>query len=172
MHQKGRALEPWLETSIFGITQFFMLAGLLGLIVPIYPGTVIMWLAAMGYGLVSGFSPLGIVIFVVLTILMLVSTVVDNLMMGMGARQGGASWKTIAIALFAGILGTIIFPPFGGIIAAPLAVFTLEYVRLGDTGKAWAALRGLATGWGLSFVMRFGIGFVMMLLWWLWVWQG
>jgi uncharacterized protein YqgC (DUF456 family) len=172
VRQKGRPLQPWLETSIFGITQFFMLVGLLGLIVPIYPGTVIMWLAALGYGWISGFSPTGIAIFVILTLLMLASTLVDNLMMGMGARKGGASWKTIAIALLAGILGTIIFPPFGGIIAAPLAVFGLEYIRLGNVGQAWAALRGLATGWGLSFVVRFGIGFIMMLLWWLWVWKG
>jgi len=39
-------------------------------------------------------------------------------------------------------------------------------------GKAWESLRGLATGWGLSFVVRFGIGVVMMCLWWLWVWKG
>jgi uncharacterized protein YqgC (DUF456 family) len=165
-------LERWLEASIFGITQFFMLVGLFGLVVPIFPGTVIMWLAALGYGLVAGFGTLGVVIFVILTLLMLASTVMDNLMMGVGARQGGASWKTIAVALLAGVVGTIIFPPFGGIIAAPVAVFVLEYTRLGSREKAWEALRGLATGWGLSFILRFGIGIVMMLLWWLWVWKG
>jgi uncharacterized protein YqgC (DUF456 family) len=165
-------METWIETSIFAITQIIMLVGLIGLILPIYPGTVIMWLAALGYGLVSGFSPMGIVIFILLSALMLVSTVLDNIMMGMGARKGGASWKTIGVALLAGVVGTIVFPPFGGIIAAPLAVFLLEYTRLGNTRQAWAALRGLATGWGLSFVIRFGIGTVMMLLWWLWVWKG
>jgi hypothetical protein len=29
----------------------------------------------------------------------------------------------------------------------------------------------MAAGWGLSFVARFSIGFIMMILWWLWVWQ-
>jgi len=38
--------------------------------------------------------------------------------------------------------------------------------------KSWQALRGLATGFGLSVVVRFGIGVLMMILWWIWVWQG
>jgi len=165
-------LENWLDTSIFWITQIIMLVGLFGLVIPIFPGTIIMWLTALGYGLATGFSTPGIVIFIILSLLMLASTILDNVMMGVGARQGGASWSTIAVALLAGVVGTVIFPPFGGLIGAPLAVFLLEYIRLKDTKKAWDALRGLATGWGLSFVVRFGIGFLMMLLWWLWVWKG
>ena len=113
-----------------------------------------------------------LVIFLLLTLLMGVSTIMDNLFMGAGARKGGASWGTIALALFAGVLGTIIFPPIGGLIAAPLAVYLLEYARLKDSQQAWQALRGLATGWGLSFLARFGIGSVMMVLWWIWVWKG
>ena len=165
-------MPDWLRISLFGLVQLFMLVGLFGLVVPLYPGQVVMWLAALGYGIASGFSTLGIVIFVILTLLMLVGTFIDNVLVGAGAHKGGASWSTIAIALVAGIVGTIIFPPAGGIIAAPLAVFLLEYLRLRDWRKAWQALRGLATGWGLAYVVRLGIGILMMGLWWLWVWKG
>ena len=165
-------MENWLNISIFWIVQIIMLVGLFGQVIPIFPGTIIMWLAALGYGLAAGFGTLGIVIFIILTILMLASTILDNVMMGVGARQGGASWGTIAVALIAGVVGTIVFPPIGGLIGAPLAVYLLEYSRLKDTKAAWDALRGLATGWGLSFIARFGVGFLMMLLWWLWVWKG
>jgi uncharacterized protein YqgC (DUF456 family) len=165
-------LEDLLNITLFGVIQFIMLVGLFGLIVPIFPGVVIMWLAALGYGVINGFSTVGIVVFVVMTVLMLANTVVDNVMMGVGARQGGASWGSIAVALIAGVAGTIAFPPFGGIIAAPLAVLALEFYRVRDWKKAWLALRGLAAGWGLSFVVRFFIGLVIMGLWWLWVWQG
>ncbi len=149
-----------------------MLVGLLGLIVPVYPGIVIMWLATLGYGIASGFTPLGAGLFVVITILMLVGTIIDNVLMGAGARQGGATWLSIGVALVAGILGTILWPPIGGIIAAPLGVLLLEYARTSDIKKAWQALHGLASGWGLSFVVRLGIGVVMMILWWVWVWKG
>jgi hypothetical protein len=165
-------LESGIDKLIFGLVQLFMLVGLFGLIVPIFPGLVVIWLAALGYGVAQGFGTLGWIVFGVISLLMVAGSLADNLMMGAGARQGGASWGTILVALAAGVLGTVFFPPIGGIIAAPLAVLVLEYVRLRDWQKAWQALRGLATGWGLSFIVRFVIGFVMMGLWWLWVWQG
>lgn len=165
-------MPDWLNISIFGLTQIFMLVGLFGLIIPVFPGIVIMWLAALGFGIASSFSTAGIVIFVLLTLLMIAGTLVDNVLMGVGARKGGASWLTIGVALAAGVIGTLIFPPFGGIIAAPAAVLLLEFNRVRDWKKAWEALRGLAAGWGLSFVFRFGIGVVMMILWWIWAWLG
>jgi uncharacterized protein YqgC (DUF456 family) len=112
------------------------------------------------------------VIFVLISLLALGGTLVDNLLMGAGARKGGASWITIAVALLAGVLGTILFPPFGGLIAIPLAIFTLEYLRVRDLREAWFALRGLVAGWGLSFLVRYGIGALIMVLWGVWVWKG
>jgi uncharacterized protein YqgC (DUF456 family) len=100
---------------------------------------------------------------------MLAGTLVDNIFMAAGSRKGGASWGSIIVALIAGVVGTIAFPPIGGLIAAPLSVLLLEYARTRAWDKAWQALRGLAAGWGLSFIARFGIGFLMMALWWLWV---
>lgn len=161
-------MEPWQDISTFGLVQFFMLVGLLGLVVPIYPGLVIMWLAALGYGILTGFDALAIFIFVVLTLLMLGGSLVDNFLVGAGARKGGASWCTILVALVAGVLGTLLLPPIGGIIAAPVAVLLLEYARLRDWDKARQAVIGLATGWGLAYFIRLGTGILMMVLWWVW----
>jgi hypothetical protein len=165
-------MPEWLHISIFALTQIITLVGLFGLIVPLFPGTVVVWLGILGYGVVAGFSTLGVVLFIIITVLMLVSTVLDNVFMGAGARKGGASWTTILVALVAGVLGTLLFPPIGGLIASPLSVLLLEYQRTRDFNQAWNSLRLMATGWGLSFVVRFGIGLVMMILWWIWVWQG
>ncbi len=161
-------MPAWLNVSIFALIQFFMLAGLIGLVVPVFPGLLVMWLAALGYGIVTRFETVGIIVFIILTILMLVGSTVDNLIIGAGARKGGAAWLSIGVALAAGVIFTLIFPPIGGIIAAPLAVLLLEYYRLRDWQKAWQALKGLATGWGLAYFVRLGIGIVMMVLWWLW----
>lgn len=162
----------WLRLSIFAITQIVMLVGLLGLVIPIFPGIVVIWLAGLAYGVVTGFDSWAIVFFAILTLLMLAGTTVDNLLMGAGARKGGASWLTIGVALFAGLVGTLALPPFGGLIAAPLSVLLLEFWRTRDAKKSARALLGLATGYGLSFFVRFGIGVVMMIVWWLWVWKG
>lgn len=167
------SLAEWLEWIVLGLVQLFMLVGLIGLLVPVFPGLLVIWLAALGYGIAfNAFSTLGIVLFVVISLLGIIGSLADNLMMGLGARKGGASWPTILVALAAGVLGTLLFPPIGGIIAAPLAILMLEYTRLRDWNKAWKALTGLTAGWGLSLVARLGLGFLMMALWWLWVWKG
>lgn len=149
-----------------------MLAGTIGLAVPIFPGLLIIWLASLGYGLLSGFNTTGIVIFILITILALGGSLVDNLLMAIGGHKGGASWKTILVALFFGILGTLLLPPFGGLIAAPLSILLLEYYRVRDWDKARQALIGMAAGWGLSVAARVLIGAVILILWGIWVWRG
>jgi hypothetical protein len=145
-----------------------MLMGLVLLIIPIFPGITVIWAAALLYGIVTGFDTLGIVMFVLITLGMIAGISADNILMGAGARRGGASWLTIGVALVAGIVGTILFPPIGGFIAIPIAIFLLELVRIREWRGAWRATRGLALGWGLSFLVRFGIGLLMISAWLIW----
>ena len=162
-------MPAWLDVGIFGATLFFILVGLVGLIIPVFPGIVVIWLATLFYGIVVGFNIVGIIIFVVLTLLMITGTLVDNFLMAAGSKTGGASWWTIAGALLAGTIGTIVFPPFGGLIAAPLVILLIEFFRAREIKQAWRATGGLMVGWGMSYFVRLGIGIFMLLLWLLWV---
>lgn len=162
-------MPTWLSNAIFVITLMMMLVGLFGLLVPIFPGMIVIWLAALGYGVVTGFTTLGWVLFVLLTLLMITGATIDNVLMSAKAHQEGAAWYSIGLGMLAGILGTIILPPFGGLIAAPLVVWLLEYLRQRDARKAFASLRGLAIGWGASFVVRFMLGLAMIGIWLVWV---
>ena len=161
-------MPAWLSASILTITLVIMAIGLFGLIVPIFPGITVIWLAALGYGVVTGFNTLAWVMFGVITVLMIVGVTIDNVLMGARAHKAGAAWSSLALGMLAGVLGTIFLPPVGGILAAPLAVLLLEYLRQRDINKALLTLRGLVIGWGLSFVVRFFIGVVMIGLWLLW----
>lgn len=161
-------MPNWLNLSLNIFTYLIMAVGLFGMVLPIYPGVVIIWAAALIHGLISGFATLEIWVLVILTLLMIAGSLVDNLLMGGKARQAGASWVSIAGALLGGLIGTFAFPPLGGIIAAPTLLFLLEYARLRDSAEAWEITKGLMTGWGLSFVARFLIGLAMIALWAIW----
>src|SRR3990172_1501820 len=126
-----------------------MLFGLFGLIIPIFPGNVVMWLAALVYGLVFGFGRLGGIIFAIITLLMFAAVLADNFLMGAKAREKGAAWSSIILALVAGIIGTIVIPPIGGIIAAPLVLYLMEMQRLGNSDEAVNVVKALLIGWGL-----------------------
>lgn len=161
-------MPDWVGVLAFWLTLLVMGAGLFLSIIPFFPGVTVIWLAALIYGLITGFDTLGIILFVLITIGFLAGISVDNILMGAGARRGGASWLTIGVGLVAGIIGTLVFPPFGGLIAAPLAIFLLEVLRNREWGSGWRATRGLALGWGLSFLVRFAIGLVMIVIWLAW----
>jgi uncharacterized protein YqgC (DUF456 family) len=161
-------LAPWVETTIHILTFLTMLVGLFGLVIPIFPGNVVMWLSALVYGLVFGFGRTGGILFAIITVLMLVAAAADNVLMGAKAREKGASWGSIILALVAGIIGTIVLPPIGGIIAAPLVLYGMELQRLGNSDEAIKVVKALLIGWGMAFLVRFGIGVVMFALWGIW----
>ncbi len=164
-------MNQWLGLSLRLATLAVMLVGLVGLVVPIFPGIMVIWLAALGYGLVAGFGPTGTWVFVALTVLMVAGVTVDNVLMARGAREGGASWWSIAAALVGGVAGTYFFPPLGGLLAAPAVLLASEYLRRKNWQRAWQATRGYLWGCGWAFVVRFGLGLVMIALWaWLWAW--
>ena len=165
-------MPAWLITTINILTTLTMLFGLFGLIIPIFPGNVVMWVAALIYGLIFGFGRLGGIMFAIISLLMLAAVLADNVLMGAKAREKGAAWSSILLALAAGVVFTFVFPPVGGIIAAPLVLFLMEYQRLGDSTEATKVVKALLTGWGLAFVVRFGLGVVMMVLWGIWAFVG
>ena len=161
-------MPAWLSTTIFWTTLVIMLVGLFGLIVPVFPGILVIWLAALGYGVATGFTTLGWVLFAVITVLFITGAVIDNVLMSAKAHKEGAAWSTLILGVLTGILGTIFFPPIGGLIAAPVVVLLLEYIRQRDFKKALLTLRGLAIGWGSAFVVRFFIGAAMIGVWLVW----
>jgi uncharacterized protein YqgC (DUF456 family) len=165
-------LPIWLETTIYILTVLTMLVGLFGLIIPIFPGNVVMWLATLTYGLIFGFGKLGGIMFAIITLLMVAAVLADNVLMGAKAREKGADWGSIILALIAGVVGTMIFPPIGGLIAAPLVLYLAELQRRRNAEEAQAVVKALLTGWGLAFIVRFGLGVVMFALWGIWAYFG
>ncbi len=161
-------MPAWIETTLNILTILTMFIGLFGLVIPIFPGNVVMWVAALLYGIVFGFGRVGAILFVIITLLTIAAVLADNVLMGAKAREKGAAWSSILGALAAGVIFTFVFPPVGGLLAAPLALYLLEFQRLKDSSEATKVVKALLTGWGLAFVVRFGIGVIMIALWGLW----
>jgi hypothetical protein len=152
------------------ITMTLMLAGLL--VLPLLPGLVIIWAAALGYGLAAGFGTLGWIMFAILTVLMIAGSLVDNVIMGRSAHKEGAPWWATLLALVAAILGSFLIPipVIGGILAALGTLFVIEWIRHKDWRKALVTIKGMAVGWSWAFVIRFIIGIFMIGLWLIWAW--
>ena len=156
------------DLIIKGITLTAMLVGLL--VIPFLPGLVIIWVAALGYGMAAGFGILGWVMFASMTVLMLAGSILDNLLMGTSAHKEGAPWWVILIAMAAAIAGNFALPVVGGILAALLVLFLIEWLRRKDWREALTSMKGMLVGCGWAFVFRFIIGMIMIGLWLIWAW--
>lgn len=157
-------LKPGLM-ALQWIALTVMLVGELGLLTTILPGLTIIWLAALAYWLAAGFNWVSGVIFGILTVLMVGGNLADNVIMGASARQTGASWLAVLLALAGGVIGSLVWPPFGGLAAALLLLFAVEFFRLRNWRQALRSMRSMAAGCGWAVVVRMLIGAIMILLW-------
>ena len=163
-------MVSWLGIAIKVLMLFGMLVGLAGMVVPIFPGVTVIWALALLHGIIFGFGGGGGWLFAVITVLTVIGWVVDNVIIGGKARQGGARWTSIALAFVAGFVGSIFLTPLGGIAATLGALYLAEYVHRQDRAEAWAVTKSMAIGWGWAFVARFSIGLLMIGLWAIWAW--
>ncbi len=162
-------MVSWIGIAVKVLMLFGMLIGLAGMVVPIFPGVTVIWALALLYGIIFGFSGGGW-LFAVITVLTVIGWVVDNVIMGGKARQGGARWTSIALAFVAGFVGSIFLTPLGGIAATLGALYLAENAHRKNRAEAWAVTKSMALGWGWAFVARFSIGLVMIGLWAVWAW--
>ncbi|MDK1030111.1 MAG: DUF456 domain-containing protein [Anaerolineae bacterium] len=163
-------LEFWFKVGVDGVTLFVLIVGTAGLIIPVFPGLIVNWLAFLFYGAATGFDTKGWIIFILATILMIIGNVSDNIMMGKKARESGASWFSIGTGYIASIGISIFFTPLAGLAAAPVSVFLIELIRQRKIGKALRVAWSLMVGWGWSIAIRITIGVVMIGLWMIWAW--
>jgi uncharacterized protein len=161
-------MPDWLRFSLEVLVIAGLFAGLLGLLVPFFPGLTVIWLALLAFGLVEGFNWVSGILFGVATVLMLFGNVIDNILMNASAREKGTSWLALAIGFVVLLVGSLVVTPLGGMLLSMLAIFIVEAIRRRDWRKALSSLGGFAVGWGGSTVVRFAIGLLMIGLWVIW----
>jgi len=164
----------WSQVILETLVLFFMLVGLAGLIVPIFPGLTVMWLATLVYALLQWAGGLMTwvdwLLFALITLLMIGGNVLDNIIIATKMRGHAIPWSSIILSYVVGIVVSLLLTPLIGLVAAPLSLLGWEYLRLRDLKLAFESARVYMIGWGTSFAARFGIGILMVVFWMLWAW--
>ncbi len=162
------------ELFLRSVTLTFMLVGLFGLVIPIFPGIIVIWLAALVYAVTEAMAGnmdiWGWLLFTLITILMIAGNFVDEIIMARKLRETGTPWSSIAIGFIAGVVSSFFLTPFAALLITPLALYLAEYYRLRNGREAIRSAKGWLIGFGWSFAAMFAIGVVMIGLWLLWAW--
>ena len=170
-------MTDWTQLSQFllqWITLTFMLIGLIGLVIPIFPGIAVIWLSALVFaiseqlgGKMTGWDWF---LFGLITVLMIIGSFIDNLIIARKLRETGTPWKSILIGYTTGLVSSLFLTPFAAIFITPLALYAAEYWRLRDPRQAFDSVKGWLIGFGWTFAALVAIGAAMIGLWFAWIW--
>jgi uncharacterized protein len=166
--------QLFLQVILEALTLFVLLVGLLGLIVPVFPGLTVMWLGTLVYALIQNaagnMTGWKWFLFGVITVLMIIGNIVDNLIIARKMRDKYIPWSSILWAFAAGLVASLFFTPLIGLVAAPAGLFLAESSRLKNREAAIDSTKAYMIGWGWAFGARFLIGLMMTGFWMIWAW--
>lgn len=124
------------------IFTILFLPGIVGIFLPILPSLPYMFVAALVFGIIDKFAHLTSIELIFLGLLAAASFLVDYLSGVMAAKYSGASLAAVLAGVIGLILGTIFFPPFGGLVGLFLGILAAELFLVRDYKKALKAASG------------------------------
>jgi uncharacterized protein len=158
------------QSLLFGLAVAFMVLGLIGVIVPILPGILLIWLAILVYAFLTGFQAISPFSFFLLSLIALVTGTSDIWMSLLGAKTGGASRRAVLYGVLGSLVGFlagtifIIGGLFGALAGYALGILLGEYQKHRDWNLALKASVGGLAGWGLATILQLGGGILLLLI--------
>ncbi len=157
------------QSTVLSITLLFMAIGLVFTIIPPLPGTLVIWAAAIFYGVALGWEQLGWILFSALTILMVIGIGGDIAAGHFGAKMGGASCSSVVVGGILGFMigialsftGIFLLGCIGGFIATMGGILLVERWIRGEWAGAIQATKGYMAGATLGAVAKVISGVVM-----------
>jgi uncharacterized protein YqgC (DUF456 family) len=158
----------WIEYSALGVTSLIFLIGLATSILPVVPGSLIVWLGIIVHKLWMGDASVSWKIVFITGALTLIGLLADLVMGVWGARRFGASWKGALGAFIGAFVGFFIPPPLFWLIVGPIIGAIAGELIAGrsfrDGGKAGV---GTVIGSIVAFAVKFGLSICVAALFYL-----
>ena len=143
-----------MSVLLFVLGALAILAGLVTLILPGVPGSALVYAGILLVAWSDGFQRIGTVMLILLGVLAIVASVVDNVAGILGARYGGAS----AWGLFGATAGAVVGLAFGlvGLLVGPaVGALVFEYVKNPNIRRAAGAGVGSLAGFLVGAVAKY-----------------
>ncbi|MBE0465839.1 MAG: DUF456 domain-containing protein [Candidatus Desulforudis sp.] len=145
------------------VALLFFLAGFAGILLPVLPGVILIWLGMLVYGLMTGFDSLSFAFFVGQGVAVALTILVDYAATVWGVHRFGGS----RIAVWGGIagllLGVIVLGPFGIILGPFIGAFAAELLVRGSVDQALRVGLGTLIGFLGSTATKLVIAGAMLL---------
>jgi uncharacterized protein YqgC (DUF456 family) len=149
-----------MQTAVLIICYIIMLVGLAGCILPMLPGTPLVFIGVYVYAWLTGFTIISRNLIIIFLILTVVSVVIEYISSSIGSKKFGAS-KLGFIGAFVGAVIGIFFVPWGIIIGPFLGALIGELISGKKLKEAFRAGGGAVLGFFGGTFLKIVISFVM-----------
>jgi uncharacterized protein len=153
------------ELLVFGLVLVVMVVGLVGVVVPVMPGLLIVWLAGVVTLLWQGADAAGWVVAGVLTVLFGLGTAATIYLPARTGRRGGLSAGTLGAVIAGALVGFVVVPVVGLLLGAAVGLYLGERLRLGSHRPAWASTGSVLRAYGAGVLVQLAIGVTMIGVW-------
>ena len=126
--------------------------GIVGVIVPVLPGTVLVLGAILVWAVQVGTST-GWIVFAVATVLLAAGTVVKYLVPGRQLKSSGVPNRTLLVGALVGFIGFFVIPVIGLLVGFVLGIYVAERARVG-AALAWPSTKGALRAVGVSILIE------------------
>lgn len=162
-------MDPAAQIVLYVVVGAFLLAGVVGAVLPFVPGAPLILAGAVIYAVATDFAPVGWGRLAILGALTVLGFVLDYVASALGARRfGGSRWAVVG-ALAGGIVG-VFFGPLGLLLGPVVGAVAGELIRSGQLAGSLRTGIGAVVGLVAGAIAKFGLALAMvgLFLWWLW----
>jgi uncharacterized protein len=152
------------------VTGLLMLVGLVGIVVPVLPGLLLVWLATALWAFEHP-SRWAWLVFAICGLVYAAGVITQYLVPGRRLKDAGVRTSTLFLAVVLAIVLFFVIPVIGAPIGFVLGVFLVELGRHRERHAAWLSTGHALKAVAMSMGIELAAGFAIVLIWLTGVWR-
>ena len=151
------------------VVTVLMVAGLVGAVVPLIPGTPLIFAGALIHAIATDFTPVGAGRLGILFVLGVSGWAIEHIAGALGARRAGGGRAAVVGALVGAVVG-LAFAPLGLLLGPIAGAIGGELLSGRDPAGSVRTGIGTAVGivLGVAAHVAFAVTMVTLFVWWVW----
>jgi uncharacterized protein YqgC (DUF456 family) len=141
-----------------------MLVGLVGVVVPVFPGLVLIAGGGLVWAIDQG-GPVAWAAFAVMAAIAVWGIVASSVLPARRASAAGAPAWVVAAGIVGLVVGFFVVPVVGALLGFPAGVFVAELARHRHPAAAWRATWEALKNVGLGIAIQLSAGVAMIVVW-------
>jgi uncharacterized protein len=150
--------------SVTVISGIVVLAGVLGVLVPVLPGLLLSWLGVLFWAVFANAGGGRWAVLAVATVVAVTGALIKYLWPGRRLRGTGVPTQSMVAGGLLGLVGFFVVPVVGLVLGFVLGVWLAERARLGP-GRAGASTRAALGAVGLAMLLEFAAALAVAVVW-------